>query len=158
MILNRFSFLQKILLVILSLIVLCIITVTVVAGKPKTNSASPEMQNNINADSFGTSGEKIWSGIGRIRLGLDDKDKGEYSVVITPVFPYNSLDTAFSEELAANNKRFRQVTNDCFKNENIKKQNYSEDAVRQYLLSNFNKQLRLGKIQKLFFTEFLFIN
>lgn len=100
-------------------------------------------------------GEGIFTGIGRLRCLA----AGENSVVILSVtFPYDPEDRAFTEELAARVKDFRTVTGEYILSltaDELKKS--GEDRLKSALLERFNRILRLGKIEILYFSDFMII-
>ncbi|GMO54959.1 MAG: hypothetical protein Ta2G_13940 [Termitinemataceae bacterium] len=151
--------LQKILIGLLFIIVLVIavVTITVFASKKSNRGSIGVTPNAVISNEELAMQEKIWSGIGRMRIALNEEGKTR-SLIITPVFPYNGSDIAFTEELAANNKRFREDIKDYFEHNKSGSQNYNEDAIKETLLELFNKKLRLGSIKTLYFSEFIFID
>jgi len=107
----------------------------------------------------------IFTGIGQLRLqaadsanGITDGSTDGPVVVLTVTFPYDPSDRAFAEELAARVNDFRTITGDyihSFKSEDLKKM--GEDQLKSGLLERYNGILRLGKIQTLYFSDFMFI-
>ncbi|MDR2097626.1 MAG: flagellar basal body protein FliL [Spirochaetaceae bacterium] len=104
-------------------------------------------------------GQRIFMGMGRLRVRLAGPAGGNAAVVITIVFPYDDTDRAFVEELSLNVNKFRSLTVDYF--EAIRADSpvlTDEQALKQNLLSRYNSLLRLGKIETLYFSEFMIIN
>ena len=102
----------------------------------------------------GEPGTHTFTGIGRLRLSTAEPQSA--MVIVTITFPYSPEDRAFSEELAVRVRNFRAITEDYFQSTNAKDlRNKSEAQVKADLLERFNRQLRLGKIQTLYFNDFM---
>ena len=105
--------------------------------------------------------DRTFTGMGRLRLpvGNGRTSSNQNSVAILSVtFPYTPEDRAFSEELAARVGEFRSVTAEYFLSfsaDNIKKM--SEEDIKKDLLDRYNSILRLGKIESLYFNEYLIL-
>ena len=126
----------------------------------------------IDALTIEDSGEHVFSGIGRLRLSTAEPDAGQRSrgpgpaadqgsatVILTITFPYSSEDRAFAEELAARVRDFRNITENYFKSISARDLHArSEDRIKAELLERFNNVLRLGKIQLLYFNDFLILD
>ena len=105
--------------------------------------------------------DRIFTGIGRMRLPTADSrfapDQGPV-VILSITFPYAPEDRAFSEELAARVKEFRSGAEEyflSFRAEEIA--NMSEERIKTDLLDRFNRILRLGKIETLYFNDYLML-
>ncbi|MDR2864596.1 MAG: hypothetical protein LBV68_03180 [Spirochaetaceae bacterium] len=109
----------------------------------------------------GSSSLKTFAGLGRIRASL--KPEGNRitpeTVVIEPYFPYDSADRAFSEELASHIHDFRSVTGDFFSA--LPSSSFllkDEESLKNELLKRYNSFLHLGKIETLYFTDFMILD
>jgi flagellar basal body-associated protein FliL len=105
----------------------------------------------------------VFTGIGRLRMRLavpaQKGADGGAAAVITIAFPYNGSDRAFLEELSMNTRKFRSITADYFNSIPPDSPLLSdEDALKRELLSRYNSLLYLGKIETLYFTEFIIID
>ena len=105
-------------------------------------------------------GDHTFTGIGLLRLtAADSSGSGPGPVVILSVtFPYDPNDRPFSEELAARVRDFRTIAADYFitiSSEDLKKMN--EDQIKGALLERFNRILRLGKIETLYFNDYIIL-
>jgi flagellar basal body-associated protein FliL len=109
--------------------------------------------------------QSIFTGIGRFRLSTADiseanlTDAQPVTVVISVTFPYTPEDRAFSEELAARVRDFRTLTESYFlliKSEDLK--DMSEEQIKADLLERYNSVLRLGKIDTLYFGDFMLLD
>jgi flagellar basal body-associated protein FliL len=162
---------ERILRIILALIVLVIAGVSIPAlaakREARINAASDDNANGNSAMADNAvSPEKIWTGIGRIRapLGAATKTGAQTvgsptpaTVVIAVNFPYDSTDRAWTEELALNNRKFREEIIAYFSrlqpNDIL-----DESRIKEDLLARFNKLLRLNKIKTIYFSEFMVID
>jgi flagellar basal body-associated protein FliL len=100
-----------------------------------------------------------FAGIGRLRAVLQkEQDKDGATVIIRVVFPYNAADRAFTEELVKNTGMFREMITAYFAGLAASDPKLrDEEAIKRELLERFNTRLRLGKIDRLFLSEFLII-
>jgi flagellar basal body-associated protein FliL len=104
---------------------------------------------------------RIFTGMGRLRVRLAapaDAESGG-TALVTVVFPYDDSDRAFVEELAHNIGKFRALTTEYF--ELIPADSpllVDEQTLKDDLLSRYNRLLRLGRIDTLYFSEFIIIN
>jgi flagellar basal body-associated protein FliL len=107
----------------------------------------------------------VFTGIGRLRARLaapvkknSVADDGA-AAVITVVFPYDGSDRAFLEELSLNTRKFRSITTDYFNSIPPDSPLLSDEAtLKLELLSKYNSLLYLGRIETLYFTEFIIID
>ena len=103
-----------------------------------------------------TGSERIFGGLGRLRIPTTDNPPG--IVIIFVSFEYNPDDRAFTEELALRIGEFRNVIREYIGSFSVAElQQLSEDAVRLELLRRFNAILRLGRIEVLFFNDFMIV-
>ena len=101
--------------------------------------------------------ESVFAGIGRIRVSTSGPDPA--AVIVSIAFPYIAGDRAFSEELAARLPDLRRTTEDYFashSSEELRRQ--SEPDIKDELLRRYNSILRLGRIERLFFSDYLVID
>jgi flagellar basal body-associated protein FliL len=109
---------------------------------------------------------RIFTGIGRLRAPLAPPARrnsttgdNEAAVVIALGFPYNDSDRAFLEELSLNVTKFRTATIDCFSAIPADSPILSDEvSLKKELLTRYNKLLRLGKIETLYFSEYIIID
>jgi flagellar FliL protein len=104
----------------------------------------------------GAPGERIFTGIGRLRLSTAEPQSA--MVILSITFPYVPEDRAFSEELAARVRDFRTITEDYFQSITLRDlRNKSEEQLKADLLERFNRILRLGKIPHIYFIDFMIL-
>jgi flagellar basal body-associated protein FliL len=103
--------------------------------------------------------EQTFAGIGRLRAVLKkEPGKDGATVIIRVVFPYYAVDRAFTEELVKNTGDFRETITAYFAGLTVSDPKLRDEAaIKADLLERFNLRLRLGKIDRLFFSEFLII-
>ena len=96
--------------------------------------------------------DNIFTGIGRLRLTTNDA----VMVIVTVNFPFPADDKPFFEELVLRTSEFRSITIKYFGDFNssdlIKT---DENTLKTGLLELFNSILNLGKIETLYFDDYL---
>ena len=98
---------------------------------------------------------RIYSGIGRLRIPLSNSS----TMIISIAFPYSASDIAFSEELAVKIGEFRFMAIEYFTSLSPDEiVNFNEDAAKQEILKLYNSNLRLGRIQAVYFGELIIID
>lgn len=103
-----------------------------------------------------TQGPAFFTGIGRIRAATADPEPA--TVIVSIAFPYDRSDLAFSEELAARTKDLRELTADLFSHLGAAElQAASEEKLKAELLRRYNAILRLGRINVIYFNDYLLV-
>ena len=96
---------------------------------------------------------EIFTGIGRVRIPLSGEPPA--TLALTVSFPYPKDDIAFAEELASRLVDFRSIIRGYFSALTLEGlRRLDENEAKAEILSRYNKLLRLGKIDGLFFTDF----
>ena len=98
-----------------------------------------------------------FTGIGRVRISTADPQPALVMLYLT--FVYNPEDKSFSEELAAKIQAFRTIITDyigSFSANDLK--NEDEEHIKSELLKRFNAILLLGRIESLYFSDFMIID
>jgi flagellar basal body-associated protein FliL len=93
---------------------------------------------------------RVYSGLGRQRIPLSNSGV----LILSISFPYPASDIAFTEELASKTEDFRNIARDYFASlpaENLA--HIDEDAAKYEILRRYNNNLRLGRINALYFTD-----
>ena len=99
--------------------------------------------------------ERTFTSIGQMRLSLAESGP---LVILNISFPYNQNDWPFTEELAGKIDNFRTITGQYFLTFSLfELEEKSEDEIKAELLARFNDILRLGKIEILYFSDFMII-
>lgn len=164
----KFS-LNRILILIILFLALVIGIVTGVAFATKkaapgtelrTIDPEPTPKEIKNLNKYSSNQLAAYTGIGRIRtitLAEDDSDFG-CAIVVTPWFTYQEENTELFEELSKKRILITGIISNYFSTK-TKKQLLStkEDKIKADLLTEINSQLVLGKIQQLFFTDYIFL-
>ena len=93
---------------------------------------------------------RVYSGLERLRIPLSNS-----SILILSVsFPYSAKDTTFTEELAAKISDFKAIITEYFSALPIESVNQiDEETAKQDILKHFNANLRLGRIDALYFND-----
>jgi flagellar basal body-associated protein FliL len=100
----------------------------------------------------------MFTGIGRLRIPLEGADGQEALLITSVVFPYNAGDIAFKEELSAEIVNFRakirSVLGELSANDDLLS---NEASLKNTLKQILNADLHLGKIEEIYFAEFLVV-
>jgi flagellar basal body-associated protein FliL len=145
---------DKVLITIIVFLVLIIVLTTVWVQGFRKHASQAETVAGAEAV------EQSFSGIGRLRVVPGgDRGKDGPTVIIRVVFPYNAADPIFTEELVKNTGNFRKIIDTYFTDMAAGDPRlHDETTIKSELLDDFNQILRLGKIDRLFFSEFLIID
>ena len=101
-------------------------------------------------------GESIFTGLGQIRATTAAPNPA--TVVLSIAFPYHADDRDFSGEISARSDDFRNSTSSYLGSLYAARlRQTGEDAVKAELLARFNSFLRLGQIEKLYFSDYMII-
>lgn len=155
---NKITF-NKILLAVAAGIVLGVIAATAVfvtkksvtpgAGLRKIENKSLLGKNSAPFDLFGTL---------RISTRID-KDEIRHVLVVAPWIEYDKNDTELYEELDRKLSGIKQIFTQYFssrtKNEIL---SMTENQIKNEILVQINENLVLGKVEKIYFKDFIFLN
>jgi flagellar basal body-associated protein FliL len=98
----------------------------------------------------------VFSGIGRLRIPLEGDEAS--TLVVSISFPYPAEDRPFAEELASHIGDFRSIATLYFGSLPPEKAvRLDENVAKTEILERFNKLLRLGKIETLFFGDYMVV-
>lgn len=115
---------------------------------------NPVPEDVIAADPAGKTA--IFADIGTLRAATADKNV--VTVVIMPFFPYPSDDVPFREELVQKSRTIRTFILDWFHVRTVKELGkLGEREVKAALIDGINSLLVLGKIDALYFSEYMVI-
>ena len=98
---------------------------------------------------------RIFSELGRLRVPLANSSV----LILSIAFPYSADDIAFTEELVVRINDLRMLASDYFSSlpaANLTQ--IDEEAAKREILRRFNDNLRLGRIETLFFSDMLVID
>ena len=100
--------------------------------------------------------DHVFSGIGRLRVATADPEPGVAIIFVS--FVFDPGDRIFSEELALRDRDFRGIIVDYIGSFSIAELNImDEELIKNELLLRFNAILRLGRIDTLFFSDFMIL-
>jgi flagellar basal body-associated protein FliL len=113
----------------------------------------------------------IFTGIGRLRISTagqgeassdvayqDAAHQDAVTVILSISFPYPADDRPFSEELASRIGDFRSIATGYFSSlPRDKLIGLDEEAAKNEVLKRYNEMLRLGRIETLYFSDFMVI-
>jgi flagellar basal body-associated protein FliL len=98
----------------------------------------------------------VFTGLGRLRFPAAGPGGG--TVVLSVAFPYYPADRPFSEELASRVRELREITIAYLGSLSAEELvNTDEAVIKKELLSRYNTILRLGRIETLYFNDFMVI-
>ena len=148
---------------ILSIILLALFAMTITAFISVKIKSKKNLQNSKSSFEVSESKDdtlKVFAGLGRIRCSL--KPEGDTDVrcpvVISPWFNYDKNDIQFYEELSKKAPLFKSLISSYFANgTKTHFQEIGEEQVKKEILSILNEHLVLGKIDELFFSEYIFL-
>ena len=103
---------------------------------------------------------QVFSGIGTVRAEiLAGVEGGSKTLVVAPVFYYDEKDRAFSEELNSYTHAFREATSSYINSiDEDSPELFDEMLLKNALLERYNANLKLGRINELYFTEYILID
>jgi flagellar basal body-associated protein FliL len=146
---------SRALLVLALLLVLVILggTIYALVFRPtaaQTPQAAPP------ASSPDISDASIFTGLGRLRCPTAGSDPG--MVILQAAFPYYPGDRAFSEELVSRIRELRNISAAYFAALTAEELGRKGEAeIKAELLARYNGILRLGRIETLYFNEYMVI-
>jgi len=98
---------------------------------------------------------RVFSGLGRLRIPLTNSS----TLILSIAFPYLANDIDFTEELAAKIGDFRKIATDYFSSLPAEKIiEIDEETAKTDILSLYNADLRLGRIETLLFSDMMIID
>jgi flagellar basal body-associated protein FliL len=158
---NKYGSSQTLLIIYRCLIALALIILLIIAGgvvwafflRPGDDAKPVQIppQSAVQIEKSQT-----FTGIGRLRLPLGDNQS---TVIVSITFPYEPADKAFSEELASRVGEFRALTGGYFKSQTaFQLEKIDEEDIKKNLLDQYNGALRLGKIEILYFNDYMIID
>ena len=160
---KKINSINKILSIILLALFAVLIFMTISAFISVKIKSKKNLQNSKSSFEVSESKDdtlKVFAGLGRIRCSL--KPEGDTDVrcpvVISPWFNYDKNDIQFYEELSKKAPLFKSLISSYFTNgTKTHFQEIGEEQVKKEILSILNEHLVLGKIDELFFSEYIFL-
>jgi flagellar basal body-associated protein FliL len=149
--------LSRILLVLALLLALVILGGTLYAlvfrkAAPPASSPMPP------AAPPGISDAKIFTGLGRLRCPTAGGTAGAGMVILQAAFPYYPGDRVFLEELVSRIRELRNISIAYFAALTLEGLGRKSEAeIKAELLARYNGILRLGRIETLYFNEYMLI-
>jgi flagellar basal body-associated protein FliL len=139
------------LLFIASALIILLLIGTII-GLVRPSNAEPlfAFKKNVKTNQTKPEDIRVYSGLERLRIPLSNS-----SILILSVsFPYSAKDTTFTEELAAKIGDFKSITTEYFSSLSIEgADQIDEETAKQEILKRFNANLRLGRIDALYFND-----
>jgi flagellar basal body-associated protein FliL len=101
-------------------------------------------------------GTAMFTGIGPRRIAAAGGEPA--TVLLSITFPYPGADRAFTEELVTKVPEFRSIVSAYFSTKDAGElRNLDEAVAKAELLRRFNAELQLGKIEVLYFNDFMIL-
>jgi len=98
---------------------------------------------------------RVFSGLGRLRIPLSNSS----TMILSIMFPYNAADIAFTEELAGKINEFRDIASGYFSSLPADRLAIiDEETMKIEILRLYNANLRLGRIEALYFSDMLVVD
>jgi flagellar basal body-associated protein FliL len=109
---------------------------------------------NIRTEQTQTDDIRVYSGLERLRIPLSNSS----TLLLSMSFPYSAKDIAFTEELAAKISEFKAISTEYFSSLPAERADQiDEEAAKQEILRRLNANLRLGRINALYFNDMTII-
>jgi flagellar basal body-associated protein FliL len=140
--------LYRVLMALLLLVILIILAGTLYGLIGRPGRTAPE-----NPSSRNEEGERIFTGLGRIRASTSQGA----TVILSVAFPYDPADLSFAEELASRVAELRRITVDYFAGLSTEAAGQDEAALKEELLRRYNAVLRLGSLTTLYFNDLMIL-
>ena len=157
---------QKILIYILIALFVSIVALSVILAATGSLSRLKEKAEPRNVSSaFGDSSDtdnyaakydfSVFDGIGTMRLSTCDEEP--VPIVLSVYFYYPTEDSLYYEELCTKTRSLKAIIASYFAGQTMAQlQKRGESTVKAQIRNLLNKELVLGKIEELFFGEYLF--
>ncbi|MDD6487230.1 MAG: hypothetical protein PUF61_09830 [Spirochaetales bacterium] len=157
----RFTAFQKVLLSLCAFLIISSVFVTawVMTSHPERIGAGLRKidPKPVKVEKKAGTKNTVYKDIGKLRAITADVPP--VSLVVTPFFTFPTTDDAFFEELVQKKRKLRSVFLDYFalhsKDELLK---MGDAKVKQELIEKLNAELMLGKIDVLYFEDYIFLN
>ncbi|MCR4822160.1 MAG: hypothetical protein K5873_04730 [Treponema sp.] len=151
---------NKILMLIAGGILLLIIAISAISLCTKNARPGQGLRHEDPQPKSVAKGKTAFNHIGQIRVFTkEDSDSSRCVILLVPWFEYDGEDQAFYEELDRKHLSLRAILTDYFsrhtKNELI---SLGEGKIKEELKNQINESLVLGKISRLYFNDYLFLD
>jgi flagellar basal body-associated protein FliL len=149
-------------IIVLILIILGGTLYALIRGPVAAGASGSSAAGSASGETNFPAGIAIFTGIGRLRIpvggGAVNTGFPRTTIVLSIVFPYPVEDRLFTEELAGKIPLFRRIAQDYFGVLSFDELSpLDEDKAKAELLGRFNRELRLGSIDVLFFNDLLIL-
>jgi flagellar basal body-associated protein FliL len=135
---------------------LAVLALVLIVGSIYGLSLRPAAPPQAQTGETGVAPAHIFRGLGQIRVSTLEPQPE--TAVLFVSFVYDPMDLAFSEELSLRIRDFREITANYIGSFSAAElRNMNEDYIKTELLHRFNALLRLGRIETLYFIDFMII-
>lgn len=152
--------LNKVLLLLASVILIFITAVTAIAVCTKNAHPGAGLRRE-DPSPRSVSGEKTaYNNIGQIRVFTkEDENAGKSVIVLVPWLEYDGTDQAFYEELDRKHQSIKLMFTNFFSNHTKSELlGLGEEKIKNELKAQVNETLVLGKISGIYFNDYLFLD
>ena len=162
---DRGSVLVVVLLLVAAALAVVILTGTVWALANRSAGTGADLRSGSRSDpsaerlSSGlVDGKAVFADIGTLRIPVSrgKTDDIPVTVVVTPFLPYPADDIAFREELVSKNRSMRAAIRSWFASRSLPEiEKLGESGVKEALLAEINGLLVLGRVEAVYFTDYM---
>ena len=154
----NFSKLNSILYICICSVILIIITVSLIFfGKDIYRRKTLILQNQQQIEKNLESKSTFYNDFGKIRTFTSDNSK--IPVVFVPIFKYAKNNDPLFEEICQKKTKLQNIMASYFTNKTKKQLNsIGDEAIKNQILLQINEELSMGKIEELYFEEFLILD
>jgi flagellar basal body-associated protein FliL len=125
------------------------------APSPAAPPSAPPLPGGSGASAPGAE-SRIFTGLGRLRASTAGPGAG--TLILSVTFPYYPGDRPFSEELASQVRQLRDITTGYFASLSLDElRRRDEGLIKGELLDRYNAVLRLGRIEVLYFNDYMIL-
>ncbi|MBB5226099.1 hypothetical protein DYE50_10490 [Treponema ruminis] len=152
--------LNKILLLLASVILLFITAVTAIAVCTKNAHPGVGLRKEDPSPKSISASKTAFNNIGQIRVFSKEDENAEKSVIVLiPWFEFDGTDQAFYEELDRKHQSIKLMFVNFFSNHTkAELLKLGEDSIKNELKAQINESLVLGKISGIYFNDYLFLD
>jgi flagellar basal body-associated protein FliL len=153
---RRGRILYRILLGIVAALALTLFAGTLYALVFRSGRTEPPRRTPENSRVLPSTDTGVFTGIGRIRAATAGPEPA--TVILSVAFPYPQNDKPFTEELASQITNFRNAAREYIAALSAEELRRTDEAlIKAEILRRYNRLLRLGQIETLYFNEYLVI-
>jgi flagellar basal body-associated protein FliL len=138
-------------LLIIAGVLIVMLLIGTIVGLIRSRNAEPVLIIGGGSGTGSANGDdiRVYSGLERLRIPLSNSS----TLLLSVAFPYSANDIPFTEELAAKINDFKTIIMEYFSSLPAEDTQIDEEAAKKEILRRFNADLRLGRIDTLYFSD-----